>query len=47
MCVLQLMSALSSLIRNALFHGSLERAEVAALFPGISASLTLLVLVAC
>jgi len=31
---LQLMSALSSLVRSVLFQGSVERTDVAALFPG-------------
>jgi len=31
------MLALSSLVRSALFQGSLERADVAALFPGMLA----------
>jgi len=37
--LLQLMLALSSLVRNVLFQGSLERSDIAALFPGVFASL--------
>jgi len=36
---LQLMLALSGLVKNALFQGSLERSDIAALFPGMFARL--------
>jgi len=40
--LLQLMLALSSLVKNVLFQGSLERSDIATLFPGIFARLILL-----